>query len=234
MRNFNIILSILSLNAFLTIVERLSFTGAIRLQPYDFLRLHEIIQMTIFILVSVIGPFLLIKIMSNNFALLKDTKGTLYAVLFVAGTYFYGLGEGLHEVASALFNTYCNTEVIESTMCGSMFVNDYYTGNVYFFVGLLMIDIALFLIERRNPQKKVTGKQLAIVLANSLVFTLTFIAYAAFDKVSVGLLFLILSMIVANGFLLTSNAKYRLLPFTLYASVAYTLATIATAIIRFY
>lgn len=95
-----------------------------------------------------------------------------------------------------------------------------------------MIDVALFLIERANPQKKVGNKALIILLANSLVYAFTFFAYAAFDKVNVGLIFLVVATIVANGFLLTGKTKYRLLPFTLYASVAYTLATIATAIVR--
>lgn len=115
-RNFNIILSVLSLNAFLTIVERLSFTGAIKLQPYDFLRLHEIIQMTIFILVSVIGPFLLIKIMSNNFALLKDTKGTLYAILLLQERIFMHLVKVCTK-SQARFLTRTATQKLLSRKC---------------------------------------------------------------------------------------------------------------------
>src|SRR4051812_13006192 len=107
MKRVILILSLLSLNAVLTIIERLSFTTNIILQPYNFLRLHEIIQITIFLPMSVIGTFLILKYITNNFETIKDTKGTIYILLFIAGTYFYGLGEGLHEVASFFFNMYC-------------------------------------------------------------------------------------------------------------------------------
>lgn len=234
MKRVTLILSLLSLNAVLTIIERLSFTTDIILQPYNFLRLHEIIQITIFLPVSVIGTFLILKYISNDFDTIKDTRGTVYVLLFVVGSYFYGLGEGLHEVASFFFNTYCDTKHIVTDACGSMFFNDYYTGNIYFFAGLLMSTVGILLLEQRGTYKKLSQRDLAIVLANSMIFAFTLIAYAALDRVLVGFIFLVIATLATGIIIVLRKKPIRKLPFTIYTFVAYAASMIITAIIRFH
>jgi len=234
MRPINILLTLLSLNAILVIVERISPTTKIILQPYNFLRVHEVFQMTVVIMLSIVLSFLLLKVLSKNFELLKSKKGTIIGVIFVLGIYFTATGNGLHEVASFLFNTFCDTKSVKEDVCGSMFFNDYYFGNIVYFVGLLMGNISLILFERMNPQKLVSIKDTIITIANGLVYALMLFAYAAFDRVLVGFYFVVVAAIVCGFLLLASRKKPKSLPFTLYTTVAYTVSSIATFLVRFH
>src|SRR5438045_629752 len=100
MKRLHILFTVTSIEVLLVIIERLSFTTKIILQPDSFLRLHEVVQMSVLILISVILPFLLLKEVTDNFALLK-TKNSLWITLaFVIGVYFYATGNGAHEIAS--------------------------------------------------------------------------------------------------------------------------------------
>jgi len=232
MKRVNLLLTLLSLNAVLVTIERFSFTTQIVLQPYSYLRLHEIVQMTIIILISVIIPYFLVKEISGNFEALKSTAGTLLGLLFIIGVYFYSTGNGLHEVASYLFNTFCNTKKIENIACGSMFFNDFYVGNILYFIGLFCSNLSLTLLELKNPSKKYNRGDLVVLLINSLVLALMFFAYAAFDTVAVGLVYIIISALTFAPIILIHRKKYATLPFTTYTAVAYTLSAIAATIVR--
>ncbi|MBI2074640.1 MAG: hypothetical protein HYT83_02245 [Candidatus Levybacteria bacterium] len=231
--SINILLTLLSLNAVLVILERVSPTTKIILQPYSFLRVHEVFQMTVVIMLSIIISFLLLKVISNNFETLKSKKAAIIGILFTLGIYFTATGNGAHEIASYFFNTFCDTKHVKNDPCGSMFFNDYYFGNIVYFVGLLFGNISLILLERLRPQKNAFTKDTLITLGNGFIYALTLFAYAAFDRVIIGFIFVAVAAISTTSLLFTANAKPRLLPFTLYCSFAYTLAAIATALVRF-
>ncbi len=234
MKKINLLLTLSSLNAVIVIFERLSPTTQIILQPYSYLRVHEVVQMLIFINISVVLPFLLLKTISNNFETIKDKKGTFYTVLFIMGIYLYAAGNGLHEVASFLFNTFCDTKHVVANACGSMFANDYYVGNIIFFVGFYLTDLSLILLELRRPDKTFKRKDLIILLVNSFVFAFTLIAYGAFDRVLVGFWYTAIAAVSFDALLLWSKKKFSQLPVTLYFTAAYTIATIIIVLIRFH
>lgn len=77
MNSLNRIFTLSSLSVILVTVERLSPTTNILLQPANFLRLHEVVQMSVLILLTVIVPFLLLKEMAQNFEIIKLRKGFL-------------------------------------------------------------------------------------------------------------------------------------------------------------
>lgn len=233
MRPITILLSLLSLNAFVVIVERLSPTTQIILAPYGFLRVHEFIQMLAIIPFSFIISFLLLKYITDNFRLLKTTRGTVIGTVFIMGLYFTATGNGAHEIASYVFNSFCNTKQIIPGFCGSSFFNDFYFGNIVYFAGLLLSNIALIIFERENPDKTLKKKDLIIVVANGIVYAFTLFAYAAYDRVIVGLGFTLVMTAVVDYLLLTATSKPRTLPFTLYSTLAYTLSTTAIIIVRF-
>jgi hypothetical protein len=233
MKRINLLLTLLSLNAVLVTVERFSFTTKIILQPYSFLRLHELVQMTVIILISAVIPFFILKEISHNFESLKSTKGTLIGLLFIIGLYFYATGNGLHELASYFYNTFCDTNRIESVECGSMFFNDFYTGNIMYFAGLFMSNLSLILLELKSPGRKKFGRQdMAVLLGNSVVLALMFFAYAAFDKVIVGLVYVVLSAIIFVPILLLNRKRYLHLPFTIYTALTYLLSAAASLVVR--
>lgn len=234
MNKVNILLTLLSLNALLVTVERFSPTSAILLQPYNFLRLHEVFQMSFVLSISTLISFLLLKVITNNFETLKDIKGTLCGLLFIAGLYFYATGNSLHELSGFILTNYCNIESAHTLLCSSMFFNDFYIGNGVFFFGFLIGNISLILLERRKPLAVATKGNTVITLINSLLFTFALIDYAAFDISIIGLVFSIIAAIIINIIFITSKQKIQNLPFTLYCSFGYTVTAVVSLVIRFH
>jgi hypothetical protein len=203
------------------------------LQPYSFLRLHEVIQMLVIILITVLIPFFILKEVTHNFELLKTKQGTALGVLFITGVYFYATGNGAHEIASYLFNTFCDVKFFTSTLCGSMFFNDYYFGNILYFLGASLMTIPLILFERGNPRNHAQNRDLGLIIVNAVVYAIAIVAYAAFDRVLVGLVYAVVMMLIIDMLLLTAKKPWRSLPFTLYSSVCYTLGALIALLLRF-
>lgn len=232
MNRINTIFTLYSLTVLLIIVERLLPYTRGFFQPYNFIQLHQLIQALIFIPITVILSFFVMKIITHDFQALKEKGNALLAGLFVIGAYFYGVGEGLHEVAIVTLHNYCRH--LLSNLCGGLFINSYYTGNIIFFVGGILMNVSLLALAKKLPTNPLTKKDLVILTINSIVFAFTWFAYAAFDTVSVGLFFSALLMIVSLGFLIIVRKRWKAYPFIIYSAFAYSLATIATFAIRFF
>jgi hypothetical protein len=136
-------------------------------------------------------------------------------------------------MASFLFNHYCNTTHIAGNLCGGLFINDYYTGNLIFFIGGLLMNVSLITLAVKQPVKQATTKELVILLSNSMVYACTWFAYAAFDVVLLGLFFETLLMLISLGFFLRIRKEWKAYPYITYSAFTYTIATIATLLVRF-
>ncbi len=229
---FNILLTLTSLNVLLVTVERLSPTTKILLQPYNFLRLHEVIQMLILILATVLIPALLLREVTDNFRLMQTKKGLWLFIMFVTGVYIYTTGNGLHEMASFAFNTYCDIKNIEGNLCGGLFFNNYYFGNGLYFVGAFLMILALLLFEFMQPVVKLTKNGMRFLIVNALVYALAIFAYSAFDVVPVGLYYSIFMTIVIDMFLYLHKRPWRETPVTFYLALCYTIGTVASIVVR--
>lgn len=233
MKRIHLLLTLSSLNVVLVTIERYSFTTKILLQPYSFLRLHELVQMTTLILFTVLIPAFLLKEVTDNFKLLQTKKGQLWGLVFLIAVYFYATGNGLHEVASFLFNTFCDTKKFTSTVCGAMFFNDYYTGNIIYFIGAYLMNLVIIVFELMHPRLTATKKDLIFVSINALVYALAIFAYAAFDRVLVGMVYSLISMITADILMIFSRKKIAKIPLTFYFALSYSVGTLAALIARF-
>ena len=226
MKTVNRLITLVSLTTVVITLERISPTTRILLPPYDFLHLHEVVQVGLITAFSVLISFLVLRAVSRNFSLLQDLRGAILGSLFVLGVYFYATGNGAHEVASFMFNEFCDTKHFSSAACGSMYINDYFFGNVVYFVGLGLSTIAVILLELRRPDLSYTRKDARVTVANGLVLALTFIAYDAFDRVAVGLVSTIVLAAIYDLLLLRSKARFRTVPFTLYSALGFTVAAV--------
>lgn len=232
MNRLNLLFSLSSLSVVLVTIERFSPTTKILLPPYNFLRLHELVQMIFLILFTVVIPYLILREVTNNFESLKDKKGFLLSFLFTVGIYFYATGNGLHEVSSFNFNQYCDTKIFSGDLCGGFFFNDYYTGNILYFIGAAFMVISLMLLERLRPSQNYKRKDLAVTLVNAVVYSLAIFAYAAFDRVLVGLVYSAAIMIFADLLFLKVRKRYLQFPVITYTAATYTLGTALALLIR--
>jgi hypothetical protein len=232
MKRINTIVSLYTLTALVIIIERLLPITRVLLQPYDFIRLHEINQTVIFLPITVILSFFILKSVTDNFQTLNRRLNTFLAVVFLCGAYLYGAGEGWHEVASFTLNTYCDTDNLTGNLCLGLFINDHYAGNLIFFVGGVMMNTVLLVLATQQRMERFNNTDLAILLFNSLVYAFTWFAYAAFDVVLLGLYFATLLAVISIVAFMRVKWNAREYPYITYSAVAYTLATIATFIYR--
>lgn len=234
MHKLNILFTLASLSVILVTIERFSFTTKVLLQPYNFLRLHEAFQITTIILFTVLIPFFILYYSSEMLALFVKKKFIWILVLFIGGVYFYSTGNGLHEMASFTLNQYCNVKSISGIFCNGQFFNDYYTGNILYFIGGIFMTIALLLTEKINPNLTYGKKDVTITVINAIIYAFAIFAYAAFDPVLVGLFYAIFIMGISVVLWLGIRKKYLQYPVTTYIALTYTLGTVAALLIRFH
>jgi hypothetical protein len=232
MKRLHILFSLTSLVVLLVTIERFSITTRILLQPYNFLRLHELVQITVLILATVLIPFFLLKEVSHDFETLRSRRGLWLAVLFLIGVYFYATGNGIHELGSFLLNQYCDPKHVQTVVCGSFFVNDYYVGNISYFVGALAMNLSLVLLEVLKPRNFLTRKDFLYLIPNVLLYAFTIVAYAGFDLVVVGLVYALVATLAIDLTLLLNRRRIALLPVTVYLALTYTLGTAVALIVR--
>lgn len=232
MHRLNLLFSLISLSVLLTTIERFSFTTKILLQPYSFMRLHELFQIIFLLLFSIIISFFMLREISHNFEILKKGQGMLLGLLFFVGLYFFATGNGLHEISSFNFNYFCNPHKFSGELCGGFFFNDYYTGNIFFFIGTTLMTAPLLLLEKIKPTTTFKKKDLPLLLLNAGLYAFAIFAYAAFDRVWIGFIYSFVVMCIADILFLRVRKRFLQYPFITYTAVIYTLATIAALIVR--
>lgn len=232
MNRLNILFTLSSLSVILVTIERFSFTTKVLLQPYDFLRLHEVVQMTVLILLTTIIPFLIFREVSQNFDSLKTKKGFIWSLVFITGVYFYATGNGLHEVSSFNFNNFCDVKQVSGILCNGFFINDYYTGNIMYFVGAVLMTLPLLFLEQMRTNKEYKKKDLPATVINAVVYAFAIFAYAAFDTVLVGLIYSLVMMVIADILFLQKKNEYLRYPVLTYTALTYSLGTLAALIVR--
>lgn len=77
-------------------------------------------------------------------------------------------------------------------------------------------------------------KDFWLLLPNCLIYAFAIIAYAGFDRVIVGLVYTLLTMLVAASILFIQRKKILQLPLTNYTVITYAIGTIVACIVRFH
>jgi hypothetical protein len=232
MNNLNKILTWSSISVLLVSIERYSFTDKILLQPYNFLRLHEIVQMVILILITILLPLLLLREVTHNMTTLNIKRGFTLFLIFAIGIYFYATGNGLHEVSSFNLNQYCSARALKGNLCNGFFINDYYTGNILYFAGGAMMVLSLVALEMMKPGKEFTPHDMKILIINAVIYALAIFAYAGFDRVLVGLIYSLAVTAVSGYMFWKVRGQSSRYPLTTYTALTYTLGTIGALLVR--
>jgi hypothetical protein len=222
-----------SLVVLLVTVERFSRTTRAVLSPHAFLSLHQLIQTVVLILASVVLSLLLFWEASGHFAPLRGRRTVWLSALFTAGVYLFGAGEGLHELASYLLGSRCDADHPVGDLCGGLFVNDFYTGNIIFFVGAALITAIPIIAERLQPRSDFTRAALASLIINAVVYAFTVVAYAAFDAVLVGLVFALVMLAFTVTMWLPVRRNALRYPVATYSVITYVLGAVVSVAIRF-
>jgi hypothetical protein len=213
-------------------VERFSRTTRFVLPPHDFLSLHQLIQTVVLILASLVLSMLLFWETSGHLKALPGRSAVWLTVLFTAGAYLYGAGEGLHELASYLLGTRCDVNHPVGDLCGGLFVNDFYTGNILFFAGAALITAVPVVAERLTASPDRRRAAALPVIVNAAVFAFTVVAYAAFDTVLVGLIFALGMLVFTLVMWVPVRTTALRYPVTTYSFITYALGAVVSLVIR--
>ena len=232
MNRLNWIFTWASVSVLLVTVEQFSFTGKVFLQPDSFLRLHELVQMSGLILLTVILPLLMLKEVTGNLARLKEPGGWKLLLLFVIGVYFYATGNGFHEASSFYFNSFCDVNKFVGSLCTSLFINDYYTGNILYFLGGILMIMPILYWEKSHPVAKWSGREMKIMVANAVFYALAIFAYAGFDRVLVGLVYSAIVALWAGYLWWQVRKEFRKYPVISYTALTYTLGVVGAMVVR--
>ena len=113
-----------------------------------------------------------------------------------------------------------------------MFINDYYVGNILYFIGAWAFTVPLLIFEQMRPHDRMSRTDIVLVVVNAIFWALAVAAYAGFDRVLVGFVFTVIMLITAVLLFVLARRNYRTLPYTFYTILAYALGLAGSIIIR--
>src|SRR3989338_4062333 len=204
MKRVHLILTGLTLTIILLSINRLTNFTQNYLQPFEFLRWLDFNAMLPIPLMSIILYYLLKREIVYDSPFLKTGKYILLMVVLITGIYFFGAGSGDHEVTNYLNYRFCDQGKVDSPICNIIHYNDDEFSHYVYYVGFILMNVALMLIEYNLPRKNEVKKK-------DLVF---------FGSVMLLSIYLLL------------QKSYKKLPVTFYFGVAYTVGVVGTLLYK--
>ncbi|MBI2641492.1 hypothetical protein HYW87_02750 [Candidatus Roizmanbacteria bacterium] len=159
----------------------------------------------------------------------KTALFVILNILLISGIYFFGAGSGDHEVTNYLHARFCEKPVLNKTLCDIVVYNDDEFSHYVYYLGFVLMNVALMLLEYHLPRKKATGsRDLLFIIPNSLFIALGIFANLAFEKIGIDLWIFASVMALALYLLFFAKRKFSELPITFYFAVAYTVGVVGT------
>ncbi|MBI2029681.1 hypothetical protein HYT02_04650 [Candidatus Gottesmanbacteria bacterium] len=232
MKRIHFILTGLTLTIIALSVNRLTPITQSFLQPFDYLRLMDFIAMIPIPLFSVLLYYLLKKEIVYD-SLFRKTKFYLILMLvLITGIYFFAAGSGDHEVTNYLHFRFCN-ENPNTDICKIIIYNDDEFSHYIYYIGFILLNIALIGMEFNMPRKQIVSKKDLILIGINAVFIgLGIFANLAFEVIGLDLYFFGSMMLLSLYLLFFKNKDYRKLPVIFYFGVSYTLGVVGTILYK--
>ena len=216
------VIVLLSLNRLTNLTQGL-------LMPAQYLRWQDFNAMLPLPLLTVV---LYVLLWWNTIGHEKEIKTKHFKVLLItlaAGIYFFAASSGLHEVTNYLNHRYCITSVLEPELCGIIGYNDDVFSHELYYLGLVLMNVALLVSEYVRPRtQSMTKGDLVVVSANALFIAAGIVANLAFEEIGIDL-YVFSALAGLSLYLLHKRGfKYAHVPIIYYSAMAYTLGVIIT------
>jgi len=236
MKRIHFILTGLTLTIILLSLNRLTTVTQGFLQPFEFLRWLDFNAMLPIPLASIILYWLLkIEITRNDPTnpFLKSTFYVILTIILISGIYFFGAGSGDHEVTNYLNFRFCDAGEIKNTLCDIITYNDDKFSHIVYYIGFILMNVALMLIEYKLPRKvKIVSKDLILITVNSLFIALGIFANLAFEDAKLDLIFFGSVMLLSLFLLFNKKGGAKTLPVTYYFASSYTIGVVGTLLYK--
>ena len=186
-------------------------------------------------LMAIILYFLLRQQIVYESLFKKSALFIMLNILLITGIYFFAAGSGIHEVTNYLHFRFCEKQIINKTLCSIVVYNDDQFSHYVYYLGFVLMNIALMFLEYKMPRKKaVVTKDLLLIIPNSLFIALGIFDNLAFEKIGIDLWVFTSVMALAIYLLFFAKRKFSQLPITFYFGAAYTLGVLSTFIYKYF
>lgn len=226
MKRIHLLLSVQSVVAVLVSINRLGPWTLGYVLPNQFLRWVDFNNMLILPLISLTALYLLKKTIEYDSSSREGKIHLAWNLVFIIGLYLTAASYGDHEVTNYLHVRFC-LDNPNSDLCRIVIFNDDEFSHWLFFTGFVLVNAAILFLQALFPHReKVSGRDVAFLLLNSVFLGLGVLANLGFEEIGLDL-YVVALLALVSVYLLWKRGKQ---PMFIYYTAAYWLGLIGSMI----
>ena len=228
MRRIHTLLAIQSVVAILVSINRLGTWTLGYVLPNEFLRWVDFNNMLVLPLISLVAFYLLKKTIEYDSPAREGRGHLIVNLIFIVGVYLLASSYGDHEVTNYLHVRFCSNN-IASDLCRIVIFNDDEFSHWIFFTGFVMMNAALLFLQNLFPHKEqLTGRDAALLVANSVFLGAGVLANLGFEEIGLDLYVVFLLAIISVYFLWKRGRQ----PLYIYYTAAYWMGLVTSLVVQ--
>ena len=201
MRRIHSLLAVQSVVAILVSINRLGTRTLDYVLPNQFLRWVDFNNMLVLPLISLVAFYLLKKTIEYDSPAREGRDHLAINLVFIIGVYLLAASYGDHEVTNYLHVRFCLDDPT-SDLCRIVIFNDDEFSHWVFFTGFVMMNAALLFLQDLFPNKEqLTGKDIGLLIVNSVFLGAGILANLGFEKIGLDLYVVVLLAGISTYFL---------------------------------
>lgn len=226
MKRIHLLLAVQSVVAILVSINRLGAWTLGYVLPNQFLRWVDFNNMLVLPLISLVAFYLLKKTIEYDSSAREGRAHLAINLVFIMGLYLLAASYGDHEVTNYLHVRFCLTDP-SSDLCRIVIFNDDEFSHWIFFTGFVMMNAALLFLQVLFPHREqLEGKDVALLLVNSLFLGAGVLANLGFEEIGLDL-YIVAALAMLSGYLLWRRGRQ---PLFVYYTSAYWLGLVGSLI----
>jgi hypothetical protein len=226
MKRIHSLLSLQSLVAILVSLNRVGTWTLGYVLPNEFLRWVDFNIMLVLPLISVVASYLLKKTLEYESPQRDGRPHIAWNLVFIIGLYLLAASYGDHEVTNYLHQRFCESDST-SDLCRIVIFNDDEFSHWIFFLGFVMVNIAILFIQNLFPHRtNVTGRDTTLLALNALFLGAGVFANLGFEEIGLDL-YVVALLALISAYLLWKRGRQ---PMFVYYTIAYWLGLIGSLV----
>lgn len=222
------LLTIQSVVVVLLSINRLSSLTLGYVAPNEFLRWVDFNNMLVLPLISLVAFYLLKKQLERNPRAAAAAWQLGLGVVFIVGVYLLGASYGDHEVTNYLHARFCPAEDT-GALCSIIRYNDDEFSHYLFFIGFVLVNASLLLLQVAFPHPALlTTRDKILLVVNGVFIAAGIFANLAFEQIGLDLIVVAILAALSLWLLWRRGAQ----PLVIYYSTAFSIGLVATAIYK--
>ena len=226
MKKIHLLLGVQSLVAILVSINRLGTWTLGYVLPNEFLRWVDFNNMLVLPLISVVASYLLKKTLEYDSSQRESRAHIAWNLVFIVGLYLLAASYGDHEVTNYLHQRFCQADTT-SDLCRIVIFNDDEFSHWIFFIGFVMVNIAILFIQNLFPHRaKVSARDVVLLALNALFLGVGVFANLGFEDIGLDL-YVVALLALISAYLLWRRGRQ---PMFIYYTIAYWLGLVGSII----